>query len=139
MTHRQNGFSLIEIMIGLAIIMLIAAVVGPAAINFLAQAKKKTTYATLRTLKSVIQQYKVDVRQYPKTLQDLVRKPKDEEIARRWMDGGYISGGEVPEDGWDNPFKYSQKQDQNNPFTLYSYGPNGPGSPKGEWFSVWDK
>lgn len=139
MTHKQSGFSLIEIMIALAIIGLIAAVGVPNFIAYQKRAAKQTTHSTLRTLKTVIEQYKIDVREYPKTLQDLVRPPKDEDQRKRWLEGGYIGGSEIPEDAWGNPFKYSQKQDKNNPFTLYSYGPNGPGSPKGEWLSAWDK
>jgi general secretion pathway protein G len=72
-------------------------------------------------------------------LRDVVEKPREEAVARNWAKGGYIEGGELPQDAWREEFQYKRTPEGKNPYELYSYGSNGAGAPKEEWISVWNK
>lgn len=122
-TTLKRGFSLIEIMIGLTIIVLIAATIGPAAVRFLGQAKVRTTETNIQSLKQAINSYYLFVGKYPATLEDLVKKP--EGISQAKWGGPYLGrAGEdiqdVPKDGWDDEFIYELTGDKNKPYRLYS-------------------
>lgn len=75
--------------------------------------------------------------QYPARLNDLLKKPADEKIARKW-EGPYLKAKEVPEDAWGSKYVYKLTPQAEHKYDLYSYGPNGKGSPKEEWISVWN-
>jgi len=141
--NARSGFSLMELMIVIMIIGLLGGVLAPALNNALKKAKKNTTIATMSSLKKGINQYKNELGQYPQNLKELIKKPKsgDERISKKW-DGPYV-GDEgienVPEDAWSNKFHYKvTPAPAKHPYELVSYGPNGKGSPKEEWISVWD-
>jgi general secretion pathway protein G len=140
----RAGFSLMEIMIALAILGFIMAMVGPALQKTLARGKAKTAKNTMMSFKNGIMQYKMDVGQLPSSLKDLIQKPRDERASKKW-DGPYIekSSGdeyeELPEDPYNNPFVYKLTPNAKHPYELYSRGPKGPDAPKEEWISVWDE
>ena len=131
----QKGLSLIEIMIVLAIMGIFATLVGPRVFSYYGKAKVQTTEANLRTLKQAITSFHIDTGRYPETLQDLMRKPFDETVARKWQ-GPYLESKneEVPEDGWGNEFVYRRNEPGSaKPYDLYSYGPDGEDSSEENW------
>lgn len=136
MVKNRSGFTLIEIMIALTIVMLLmtAAVVSYRAVTNMA--KNTTTTSTMQALKQAITLYNMQTGLYPETLRDLVEKPTNEEAAQRWG-GPYLEAKKVPRDGWGNPFHYRQTPDQENPYELYSFGAKGKGAPKNEHIDVW--
>ena len=133
----RDGFSLMEILIAIAILGVIGAMVGPALYNALAGAKKNTTKTILKTLKTQIGMYQMHTNQLPQTLKDLIKKPQNEQAAKKW-EGPYLDKVETPEDGWGQTFSYKVTPGGKHPYELISYGPNGKGSPKEEQIGVWD-
>lgn len=134
----QKGLSLVEVMIVLAIMGLFAAVAGPRLFSYLGKAKVQTTEANLRVIKQAITAYHVDTGHYPETLNDLIRKPFEDSIAKKW-EGPYLDTkqDELPEDGWNNDFVYHINESGSaKPYTLYSYGPNGEDAPETDWIYV---
>jgi general secretion pathway protein G len=69
---RARGFTVIELMVVIAIIGLLAAAAMPYYKHTLQQAKEATLLHSLRVMRDVIQQYKVDKKKYPEALQSLV-------------------------------------------------------------------
>jgi general secretion pathway protein G len=134
----RQGFTLIELIIAIAILVILAGVIGPIVMNQLDKAKVSSTKSNLRSIKSAIDMFKIDTGKYPTKLRDLVEKPREENVAKKWQKGGYLEGGELPRDGWSEDFQYKVTPGGKNPYELYSYGPQGPGSPNSEWHSVWD-
>lgn len=133
----KEGMSLIEIMIVILIIGLITGVVGPALMGRYRKAQKTTAKSTIRSLKTAITNYQLDIGQYPSRLRDLVKKPTDEAVAKKW-DEKFLEADEVPRDPWGNNFVYKVTGKADKPYELYSYGPSGKGAPKSEHISVWD-
>jgi len=133
----RSGFTLIELVIAIAILAVLAILVGPRVMQVLENARSSSTKSNLKTLKTAIDMFKVDTGKYPTRLRDLVEKPREESVARNWAKGGYIEGGDLPKDSWNEDFQYKRTPEGKTPYDLYSYGANGPSAPKEEWISVW--
>jgi len=135
----QKGFTLIELMIAIAILGLIVAGAALVIPGVMERARKSNAESTLRALKQSIQLYNLDTGSYPSRLKDLVKRPAEERIARKWQKGGYFDRKEIPLDPWNNKYKYQVTPDQERPYQLYSYGSSkGKATPKVERMSVWD-
>lgn len=129
------GFSLLEIVIAIALIALIVAVAGPRFYRTLAGGKKRATDSALKAAEQSIELFHADTSAYPSRLEDLVEKPADQKLSKNW-EGPYIT--KLPKDGWNNELVYQlNPKGSEHPYELYSWGPNGEGSPKEEWRSVW--
>jgi general secretion pathway protein G len=136
--HKLHpGFTLIEIMIAITIIGILGAILAPSMLSYLSSSKETATKSNLRTTEMVINQFYADTGSFPEKLRDLIKKPADEQAAKKWK-GPYLKSNSVPTDGWDTPFVYKKPGEKGHPYELYSYGPNGKGAPKNEWISVWD-
>ncbi len=133
----REGFTLIEILVAIAIVAILTMVVAPNLLKYVTEGGETATKASMRALKTAINQFSYKMGDPPISLRDLVRKPKEEKFAKKWT-GSYLDSKDVPPDGWGTPFKYENKGKEGHPYELYSYGPKGKGGPKDEWISVWD-
>lgn len=131
MPKSQAGFSLIELIVAISILAVIMGLVVPAVFKQAAKAKKQTTRIAIENVINAIKEFHNDTSVYPAALADLKVKPADERMARRW-EGPYID--KEPNDAWNNPLVYIlNPKGTQPPFDVYSYGPNGEGSPEDEW------
>ncbi len=136
--HARAGFTLIEIMIAIAILAIISAIIVPYFIGFQETARKRSAKATLRVFKGSILLYQSHVGQFPAALRDLIRRPREERLAKKW-EGPYIDTKEIARDPWGNKYNYKVTPTGANPYELYSYGSRkGKETPKIEWLNVWD-
>ena len=131
MRSQSSGFSLIEIVIAVAIMAIISAIVIPNLMKYVRRARKHATLATLKTVKNVITEFKDDTRHYPTELNELVENVEGE---KGW-DGPYIK--KLPLDGWKEDLVYIlEPKGTRPPYQLYSWGSGGEGSPEEEWIYV---
>src|SRR5678816_2353030 len=72
MASAQRGFTLIELMIVIFIIMILMSVAAPRYTQSIQRAKEATLRQNLYTLRTVIDQYTLDKQRAPQTLDDLV-------------------------------------------------------------------
>lgn len=120
---KHTGFTLIELLVVMAILGMLAALVGPALFGNLSKGQRTTAASQISNLESALDTYRLDVGEYPETLRGLVTNDSG---SPRW-NGPYIRDDEVPLDPWDNPYQY---EPAGRDFTLMSYGADG--APGGE-------
>jgi general secretion pathway protein G len=107
---RQNGFTLIELMIVIVIIGILATLLIPRIMERPEEARRIKAKADIKTIESALKLYKIDTGNYPTTeqgLEALIRKPDTPPIPKKWRDGGYLEGDAVPKDPWGNPYYYT--------------------------------
>ena len=116
--RKQTGFTLIELLVVMAILGMLAALVGPALFGNLSKGQRTTAASQISNLESALDTYRLDVGSYPESLAGLVTNDSG---SPRW-NGPYIRDEEVPLDPWDNPYHY---EPAGRDFTLMSYGADG--------------
>ena len=125
---RQGGFSLIEILIVVALIALIAGMVANQVFGGKARANVKLATSGVTDLAGKIENYEMDVGALPERLEDLVKEPGN---AKGWL-GPYAKEGAL-KDPWNTPYEYRVPGD-GVPFVVISYGndkkPGGTGVDK---------
>ncbi len=128
--HRDGeaGFTLLEILVVIAILGLLIGLVAPAALRQLGGARISIAHQSIQRLGSVLDLYKLDVGSYPSTeegLQALVARPP---AVTGWS-GPYLQGEEQPRDPWNRPYLYrSPSARSGHDYDLCSAGPNGQGN-----------
>jgi len=119
---RRSGFTLVELMVVMVILVLLAALVIPRVMNRAEDARRATTIVQMRLLVSEVEKYRIDnAGKVPSTeqgLEALVKEPSSPPKPKRWK-GPYID--EVPKDGWGNDFQYLSL-DNGREFHLWSFG-----------------
>lgn len=127
-SRPQKGLSMVEVMIVIAIMAVFALVVGPKMMSYVGKAKVSTTKTILHNVKQSIDAFHLDTGTYPDSLADLVRKPLEENVARKWQ-GPYLDVKDddyIPVDGWDHELVYRRLEPgSGKPYELYSDGPDG--------------
>jgi general secretion pathway protein G len=120
----QRGFTLLELLVVLAILGLLIGLVGPALMKQFGSAKEKVAHLEIERLATSLDMYKLDVGTYPTTdqgLQALITRPSG---VARW-NGPYVKQDKV-QDPWGRPYVYRlPSQRPGHDYDLYSLGPTG--------------
>src|SRR5210317_2213341 len=127
--NTQGGFTLMELLVVLAILGLLMSLVGPRVLNQLGGAKTKTTGIQIKDLEQSLEMYKLDVGRFPSTeegLAALVTKPGN---APGW-NGPYLKS-DVPLDPWNREYHYKYPGERGE-LDIFSYGQDGQAGGEGE-------
>ena len=107
MQQRQQGFTLIEIMVVVVILGILAALVVPQVMSRPDQAKVTVAQGDIKAIAAALDMYRLDNHVYPSTqqgLEALVKKPSGMPAAKNWNKDGYLK--RLPVDPWGNPYQY---------------------------------
>jgi type II secretion system protein G len=136
--NARAGFTLIEIMIAIAIVIILMGLAVPAFNSYRLRAQKSAAKIALKAIGQSIDDFENDIGSYPQTLDDLVRKPTNEALAKNWV-APYLKDKKGLKDPFGKKYVYQVTPNQEHPYELYSYGSKrGKGTPKAEHISVWD-
>ncbi len=127
------GFTLIEIMVVVLIIGLLATLVAVNVIPRKEEANRVKACADIKSLETALKLYYLDNHTYPTTeqgLKALVAQPTVGKIPCCWKEGGYVEGGHIPKDPWDNAYVYISPAPNGSDYEIISYGADG--KPGGE-------
>ena len=103
----SKGFTLLEILVVVAILGLLIGLVAPAALRQLSGARNSVAKQSIDRIGAVLDLYKLDVGTYPSTdqgLAALVQKPGG---ADNW-NGPYLKGDALPADPWNQTLRLPQ-------------------------------
>lgn len=116
----SQGFTLIELLVVLAIIGLLAGLVGPQVMKHLGESKTKAARLQIEELASALDTYRLDVGRYPSTDEGLTALIEAPNAARNW-NGPYLRKKKIPLDPWNNPYHYTSPGEHGK-FDLFTLG-----------------
>ena len=121
-----SGFTLLELLVVLAILGLMVGFIAPQVVKYLGRAKTDTAKVDLHNIEEALDLFRLDVGRYPSQqegLEAIVAKPGGLD---KWQ-GPYIKQKKVPADPWAQPYHY-RIPGQHGDYDLYSLGAdNAPG------------
>lgn len=120
---QRAGFTLVEMLVVLAIIGSIVGLVGPRVLNYLSESKVKTAQIQMENLASALDLFYLDAGRYPSTEEGLIVLAVRPAGVSSW-NGPYLKGSGVPKDPWGHNFLY-RSPGQNEPYEVGSLGPEG--------------
>ena len=119
---KNQGFTLLELLVVMVIIGLLAGYVGPKYFEQIGKSENKIAKAQIDALGKALDQYRIDTGRYPSSeqgLSALYKKPSNES---KWS-GPYLKKN-IPNDPWDKPYIFKSPGEHGD-YDLYSLGKDG--------------
>jgi general secretion pathway protein G len=107
--RRRRGFTLIEVLLVVAILLILASLATVAISRTLKGTQDKQAKIDISTISQAINVYYLDVGAYPNALMDLVALP-DGVDQNKW-NGSYLEK-DLPKDPWGAEYEYSVDGDK---------------------------
>jgi general secretion pathway protein G len=96
MAKRTRGFTLIELIVVMAIVALLASIAAPRYFNSLQKSKETALLASLNTMRDAIDQFAADKGRYPDSLAELASQRYVREIPEDPLSGSRETWVELP-------------------------------------------
>ena len=127
--RKNQGFTLIEVMVVLLIIGIMAGMIAPSVLDSQEGAQIQAAAVDIKSLENALTRYKLSNNKFPTTeqgLDALVNEPTIDPIPRNYPLDGYIT--RLPNDPWDNPYQLLSPGELGR-IDIFSNGPDGePGT-----------
>lgn len=126
---NYGGFTLLELLVVVAIIAMLAGYVGPKYFAQLGKSEVGVAKAQIDAFDKALDQYRLDTGHYPSTEQGLPALTKQPGGENRWA-GPYLKK-DVPLDPWGRAYLYRAPGTNGKDYDIVSYGKDGvPGGDK---------
>jgi general secretion pathway protein G len=123
---RQAGFTFIEILVAMMILLILLGGAGFAYVRYVAHARVVAAKNQIEAFAIALNSYYLDSGRYPtaeQSLKALVEKPILEPVPSDWT-GPYLTKA-VPKDPWGREYEYSVPGPNGLPFGIRSLGADG--------------
>jgi general secretion pathway protein G len=119
----EAGFTLVEMLVVIAIIGLIMGLIGPRVLNYLSESKVKAAKIQIQSFASALDLFYLDAGRFPSTSEGLAALVRQTPGVAAW-NGPYLKGGTVPSDPWNHSYLY-RSPGERGPYDIMSYGADG--------------
>jgi general secretion pathway protein G len=119
--RRDDGYTLMELLVVLAILGLLAAIGAPIVLRYLDTARVSTAKTQLSSLSAGLEEFKFDIGRYPTTQEGLDALLKAPPGLDDWH-GPYLKKQTATTDPWGHPYHYKSPGEHGD-FDIYSFGP----------------
>ena len=130
MRKNEDGFTLLELLVVLAILGLLAAIVGPQVIRYLGSSKTQTAQVQVRNIAASLQLYRLDIGRYPTNEEGLGALIKAPASATMW-NGPYLPDSSAITDPWGKPYLL-KSPGEHGELDVFSFGSDGTAGGSGE-------
>lgn len=127
--RNARGFTLLELLVVVAIIGLLVAYVGPRYVSQIGKSETAAAHAQIEALAKALDTFRLDTGHYPSTTQGLAALRERPTGEAKW-NGPYLQK-DVPGDPWGKPYVYRTPGTKGD-FDLISYGRDGAPGGSGE-------
>jgi len=124
--YSDEGWTFMETIIVIAIVLILTSVVGFTGIQYLDRARAATARSQIDSFSLALESYYIDCGRYPteeQGLQALWQKPVIEPVSPNWS-GPYVYR-RIPSDPWGNPYDYRIPGPDGLPYGIRSFGADG--------------
>lgn len=133
-SRRKDGFSLVELLVAVTIMIILAGTVGVAVWQWVPKARSARAMSDIEAIRSAIELYRADNFTLPTQRQGiaaLVSRPSIPPVPPNWRPGGYLDSQVVPRDPWGSPYIYLSPGSRGEPYEILTFGsdqaPGGDG------------
>lgn len=119
-TRGEAGFTLLEMLVVLAIMAMLAAIVAPQVLKYLGSSRTQTAKVQIQNITAALELYRLDVGRYPSTEEGLTGLVTAPSTATGW-NGPYLQRATALKDPWDQPYLY-RIPGQHGEVDVYSLG-----------------
>lgn len=130
----QAGFTLVEVLVVMAILALLAGLVLPRVLGSKKKADLDAAKTQIGVFQGALEQYALHMNDFPTTEQGLIAlietpdssEETGEGSSSKW-DGPYLSKSDLPVDPWGNDFQYEfpATHGKGSEPEIWSFGPDG--------------
>jgi general secretion pathway protein G len=122
--RRRGGFTLMEVLLVLAILVILGALVAMNFGNVMGKADRDAARSQIGLFEPALKMYFLHLKHYPASLEALQIAPTDLPNPAKWS-GPYLEK-QIPLDPWGRPYQYVSPGRYNpDSFDIWSLGPNG--------------
>ena len=121
---RRDGFTLMEVLLVMAILVILGSMVGFQIINMKKGADEDAARLQIGMFEQQLDAYRLHVGSYPTANQGLAAlrvQPADLANPAKWR--GPYANKDIPTDPWGNPYQYELVTAEQ--FRIWSWGPDG--------------
>ena len=128
---RRAGFTLTEMLIVLAILVMLMALVVPRFMGARKKADLQAAQTQIGLFRGALENYYLDVKSFPTTeqgLQALIEAPAEsEEGATAGWNGSYVNKDVIGQDPWHHDYQYAYPPERGSTDfpDIWSFGPDG--------------